>query len=158
MPTPTVRPAVDADVEALCEVNVRSIREICAPDYPPERVESWAGHKTPESFRRWLADPKLRLYAGELEGRIAGVALLDVNGWVFLLYVVPEALGAGLGKAMLRHLEAEARGLGLGKLALKSTITAREFYERQGYANLGETGDEIPSYRMEKQLGDPIQA
>ena len=152
MPKIEVRPAVPDDAPALCDVNIRSIREICAPDYPPERVETWCANKVPANYLKWLADPKLRLYTGLLEGRIAGVALLDINGWVFLMYVAPEALGQGLGKAMLHRLEDDARALGLTQLQLKSTITARAFYERQGYANLGPTQDEIPSFRMEKPL------
>ena len=147
-----VRAALPEEAAALCDVNVRSIRELCGPDYAPEVLERWCAHKRPESFLRWLHDPKLRLYTGLLDGRIAGVALLDVNGWVFLLYLLPEALGHGLGKAMLRHVEAEARRYGVTTLQLKSTITARAFYERQGYTNLGPTGDEIPSFRMEKAL------
>jgi GNAT superfamily N-acetyltransferase len=147
-----VRLATSEDVEQLCAVNIRSIREICAPDYPPERVETWLANKTPVSFLRWLNDPKLRLYAGEVEGLISGVALLDINGWVFLLYVTPDVLGHGLGKAMLIRLESDARKLGLARLQLKSTLTARVFYERQGYRNLGPTEDAIASYRMEKLL------
>lgn len=150
-----VRPATPEDAEALCDVNVRSIREVCGRDYTRERLDAWCANKRPESYRQWLADPKLRLYAGELDGRVAGVALLDTNGWVFLLYVAPEALGTGLGKALLHHLEEQARTLGLDRLQLKSTITARAFYERQGYANLGPSEDETPSYRMEKALRPP---
>lgn len=147
-----VRPATPGDAPKLCEVNTRSIREICGKDYAPDRLDTWCANKVPGNYLKWLADPKLRLYAGELDGRVAGVGLLDVNGWIFLLYVEPEALGTGLGKALLQHMEQEARGMGLSRLMLKSTITARAFYASQGYVDLGPTGDEIPSYRMEKQL------
>ena len=148
----TVRLATAADAEALCVVNVRSIVEICGKDYSAERVMAWCANKQPASYLKWLADPKLRLYAGEIDGVVAGVALLDINGWVFLLYVTPETLGAGLGKAMLRRLEEDAVALGLERLQLKSTVTAREFYERQGYTNHGPSDDEMPSFRMEKWL------
>ncbi|MDB5096816.1 MAG: family N-acetyltransferase [Cyanobacteria bacterium RYN_339] len=150
--TLNIRPATVEDAPALCDVNLRSIREICGKDYPPDRLDTWCANKVPGNYLKWLADPKLRLYAGERDGRVAGVGLLDVNGWIFLLYVEPEALGSGLGKALLAHMEQEARAMGLGRLQLKSTITARDFYARQGYEDLGPTGDEIPSFRMEKAL------
>ena len=37
-------------------------------------------------------------------------------------------------------------------IAAEQYVEMRAFYERQGYTNLGPTGDEIPSFRMEKAL------
>ncbi len=86
---------------------------------------------------------------------MAGVGTMSVaKGFVHILYLVPEALGTGLGKALLARMEAEARAHGFATLGLESTITARGFYLKQGYRELGET--EVrgwPAYRMEKALG-----
>lgn len=155
-----VRLATPGDAPTLCDVNIRSIREVCGPDYPPSVMDGWLANKTPGAFAAWADHPELRLYAGLLEGRIAGVALLRVAGApaapgvgvVQLLYVAPEALGTGLGKAMLARLEATARAAGLARLQLKSTLTAREFYVRQGYQDDGLAEGRIPGHAMWKDL------
>jgi GNAT superfamily N-acetyltransferase len=143
---------VPEDVPALCDVNIRSIREVCARDYSEESLEDWCANKVPETYLGWLANPKLRLYTGLYAGKVAGVGLFDTNGWIFLLYVAPEALGTGLGKALLVAMEAQARELGLPTLRLRSTLTARAFYESQGYVNLGFVDGERPAYEMEKVI------
>ncbi|HEY9721771.1 MAG TPA: GNAT family N-acetyltransferase [Oscillatoriaceae cyanobacterium] len=149
-----VRLAEPEDAEGLCEANVRSIREVCGADpaYTPEQIDRWCEYKTPAWYRELMTMAHKRLYAGLLDGAIAGVGLLDLKlGKIELLYLAPEALGAGLGRALLKRMEHEAREHQLTALTLQSTTVAREFYERQGYQNLG-PGEGLPSFSMRKGL------
>jgi GNAT superfamily N-acetyltransferase len=150
-----VRVAREEDAETLAEVNIRSIREVCGPDYPdPAHLDDWCANKTPENFRKWIAQSHTRVLAGLVGDRIGGIGMVDLEkGFVYMLYLVPEALGHGLGKAMLAEMERLAAAAGRTKLELQSTITARTFYESQGYTNLGEVEHrDKPSYKMEKAL------
>lgn len=150
-----VRQAVEADAAGLAEVNVRSIREVCGKDYAdPDHLDRWCANKTPENFRTWIAEPDSRVLAGLVDDRLAGIGMIDLEkGYVHMLYLVPEALGHGLGKAMLKEMERLAREHGHTKLELHATITARTFYEAQGFRNLAQIEKHgYPSFHMEKAL------
>ena len=150
-----VRPATPADAAALALVNIRSIREVCGKDYPdPAHLDQWCANKTVENFTTWMADPNQRMFAGLVDGVIAGVGVVQIEkGWVYMLYLAPEALGAGLGKALLATMEAEARAHGHTVLGLEATTTARAWYLRQRFVELGEVDVRgYPAYRMEKLL------
>ena len=64
------------------------------------------------------------------------------NGWrkqnPWAAYVSPEALGQGAGRLLLGHLEDWARARGYRRFHTVSTVTARAFYERQGYRLAGD--------------------
>lgn len=147
-----VRHAVPDDAEALTEVTIRSILEICgvSGDYTPEQIEAWVENKTPTNFLKWMASPDLRLYAGLLDGTIAGVGMFSLDGEIELLYLVPEARGHGLGRALLSEIESEAEFLELSPLRLNATTVAVAFYERHGYRNLGPSPLVLCSFKMEK--------
>ncbi len=54
-----------------------------------------------------------------------------------LRYVLPEVRFTGVGKAMLRAIEANASAAGVQSLRLESTCTARVFYLRSGFVPSG---------------------
>jgi predicted GNAT family N-acyltransferase len=64
------------------------------------------------------------------------------------------ARGKGVGAAVLRHLEEEARRSGCRVVELHAQLSAREFYERAGYAAQGEVYTEagIEHVDMTKSL------
>lgn len=63
-----------------------------------------------------------------------------------------------IGQALLKTLESKALELNLKRLRLHSTVTAKNFYERNGYTNLGEglhtkrSGKKMKCFKMEKIL------
>ena len=72
-----VRPACEADAEAICEVLIRSIREVCGPDYgnDGDLLERWCRNKKPEIVRAWLGDPDSRTFVAlDADARIVGAA------------------------------------------------------------------------------------
>lgn len=149
-----IRHAFPEDAEALTEVTIRSITEICGAsgDYTPAQLEDWISNKTPIDFLKWMANPELRVYAGVLDDRVAGVGMFSLEGEIQLLYLVPEAQGRGLGRALLKEMESEAEFLEISPLRLNATTVSVGFYERQGYRNLGPSPLSLPAVKMEKTL------
>ena len=156
----TVRPATTADAAAACEVLRRSIRELCVADHrDDERIlAAWLANKTPENVRRWIATPSLFCVVAVEIGEVRGVGMVQRDGEIQLCYLVPEAQHRGIGKLLLRTLEAEAVRWGLDKVFLTSSLTAKAFYERNGYARTGEATAMRglpPGFPMSKTLAEP---
>lgn len=152
----TIRRAEAEDAEAVAALLVRSIREVCGPDYGNDEaiLSIWCANKTPENMRRGILNPN-NYWIVALDGEtIAGTALMARNGEIHLCYLLPEYVGRGIGKAMLNDMLTFARMSGLQKVTLGSTRTARKFYMRNGFIECGETGwmGHIPSYRMERDI------
>ena len=154
----TVRSASPADAETICDVLVRSIRDVCGPDYgdDPELLDAWCANKKPGIVRGWIADPDNRfLVACDATGRIVGAGVIHATGEIRLCYVRPEVLGGGAGHALLARLEEIAGELGLTRIVLNSTSTARGFYERHGFTPVAPPEPYGPGlrYPMAKILG-----
>lgn len=151
----TVREARDSDVAKVCEVLVRSVREICAPDYNNDEavLQQWCANKTPEFVAGWIRNPdNFVVVAEDSSGEIVGAAMYQrAKAAVELCYIVPEALYQGIGSRLLATLEGEAKRLGHKEIHLGSSITARDFYRRNGYSEDGE-----PVY-WGKVLGFPMR-
>lgn len=82
-----------------------------------------------------------------------------VEGQVRYMAVEPEFAGRGFGGRILAGLEARARELGATRIILNSRETARDFYERRGYAVVGAAETmfgQIPHVQMCKTLRNPL--
>ena len=68
--------------------------------------------------------------------------------------VVPELQGQGIGRAMVEYSEALAQTIGFTRMILHARETAVDFYEKLGYAKVGERFVEvtIPHWAMEKRV------
>lgn len=70
------------------------------------------------------------------------------------MFVVPEHRSRGLGRLIVRHIEAVASESRVGRLFLEARIEAVDFYRRCGFQTVGEgfVHLTIPHIRMEKSL------
>ena len=135
--------------DALEAVNVlrESITQLCEKDHQHDAptLERWLRNKTTAHFHTWCADLDSRLVVAELDSRIVGVAALHRGGEICLCYVSPDFARSGVGRALLLALEAHARDWNIASVRLNSTLTARHFYERCGFAA---AGDPRPSFGL----------
>ena len=134
----------------------RSIELCCKRDHrdDPKILATWLANKTPENVRSWFSSAGFAVVA-ETGHRVVGVAMLSESDKLVLLYLVPEVLHQGIGRAMLLAIEAEARSRGLSELHLESTATAHDFYLKNGYRDTPKAGASfgLASFEMVKLLG-----
>lgn len=148
-----VRPYRPGDAPALLDLFRTTIRTVNARDYDPEQVAAWSSD---------AIDPAA--WAARFEGRFAvvaggyaGFAELEPDGHIDRFYVAANRQRRGVGRALLDALVAEARRLGLPRLTVEASITARPFFEANGFATLARQavtcrGVELANYRMERSL------
>jgi GNAT superfamily N-acetyltransferase len=156
-PESRVRPAVAADVPDIWRVHNDSIRELCGQRYGPEEITAWIAFRPPDAYLQALASRAL--FVAEWQGAIVGFGQLDpARAEIEACYVAPEAVGSGIGSALLARMEDEARRRGHRVVRLNATLNAEKFYVRQGYRWLGRASHrvsadiDLPCVRMEKAL------
>ena len=110
-----------------CAVIRRSIAESCIEDHhrDPIVLAAWLANKTPDGVQGWIASPDAFCVVAESDGAIVGFAMLTMPGEISLCYLVPEAQGLGIGRAMLTTLENEAARCNLAELTPKHSIRSR---------------------------------
>jgi dipeptidase E len=163
-----IRRAALADIPAMHEAHMRSIREVCSREHTPEEIAGWGNRTLTEDFARRRAEaqraPKTHTYVVEAYGKIIGSGMLRTGeksperAYLHGLYLLPEALGKGYGKAILSLLEEHAREDGAKFVTFESTLNARAFYESQGYIAVGDVitqtigGSPVRGQPMRKDL------
>ena len=136
----SVRRAVPDDAVPACEVLRRSIQHLCVADHQNDEgaLGAWLANKTPENVCAWFTSSQTYCVVGVGESGVCGLAMVGRDGTVRLCYVVPEVQHLGVGKAMLTAIEAQVASWGLKSTQLESTLSAKSFYERNGYSSAGE--------------------
>lgn len=150
-----LRPATVFDVFDISRVLIRSITQLCVADHnnDPGYLKQWIANKDPATIRGWFR-PGSQIWLAEREGQVAAVGGLIETGKITLLYVDPDHVDSGVGAALLDRLEQQLTACGCSEAHLDGTLTAREFYPKQGWQPDGTPGDwnGIPQYPMRKSL------
>ncbi|NLP82659.1 GNAT family N-acetyltransferase [Microbacterium sp. CFH 90308] len=97
-----------------------------------------------------LQHPSVSIWSAWIEGEIAGIGALktldEARGEVKSMRVSDRFRGAGVGRALLRHIMATARERGMTSLWLETGATAeflaaQRLYESEGFATCGPFAD-----------------
>ena len=155
----SLRPFRPDDAPVLLTLFRDTIRRVNCRDYSPAQIAAWASDDIdPDEWATRFAGRFV--VVAEDAGRLAGFAELEANGHIDRVYVSADYQGQGVGRALLAEVVAEARRLGLVRLLVEASITARPFFESQGFAVLAPQvvvcrGVEFVNYRMERMLAEP---
>jgi len=138
-----IRRAVPSDAEAIHRAHMTSIQEVCAKDYSPEEIRAW-GHRPFDEKKRLSAIKSDLVLVVEKSGSIEGyghIRVLEKEGvrlaHLFGLYLTPNIIGQNLGHALVDVMIEEAKAQKVKAVSLESTITAREFYRKMGFSEVG---------------------
>jgi GNAT superfamily N-acetyltransferase/chorismate mutase len=144
MPTEvTLRPATEADAEAVATVHLASRGAAAMPAgvHPEHEVRAWLAARLAED-EVWVA---------EADGCVVGYARLTPT-WLDDLYVDPAFARQGVGTALLEVVKAQ-RPRGFCLWVFESNTPARAFYARHGLVELERTDgsaneERAPDVRM----------
>lgn len=154
----TLRPYRPDDAPALLALFRDTIRRVNCRDYSPEQIAAWASDDI--DTVAWYGRFAGRFVpVAEEGGRPVGFAELGTDGHIDRVFVSADHQGRGIGRALLAAVVAEARRAGAPRLFTEASITARPFFESQGFTVLAPQvvtcrGVELVNYRMERRLAE----
>ena len=113
--------------------------ECCVQDHHGDAASLyiWLRNKTPSNVQQWIESNAHFSIVALSDGKVSGFAFVSKAGEVILFYLLPEVRFMGVGKAILSAIEAQALSHGASSLRLESTGTARPFYLRNGFIEIG---------------------
>ncbi|MFB9318055.1 GNAT family N-acetyltransferase [Cryptosporangium minutisporangium] len=104
----------------------------------------------PTSSRRGLAAERQMFVA--VEDDVLGTVSRDGNK-VFTMFIHPRAAGQGVGRRLMRHIEALAATDGYDHMETGASITGHGFYHRLGYVDVRTSETEFGlNYILRKPL------
>lgn len=152
----TIKTATIDDCEALCEIHVSSIRELCRNHHPDNEIEIWTKGRTPERYKSNIHNQYVLI--ARHKDIPAGFGTINIkSGEITQLYVHPAYAFKGVGFKILEKLINMAEGADLAEVHCKSSINAEKFYLKAGF-KAGEkcknfiNGGEVSYIPMRKAL------
>ena len=152
----TLRRFVPEDAEAVRDIIHRGLREINGRDYPAQHIEECCRRFTVEKIIAQAAAAHMYV-AAAASGRILGTGTIapvrgsETESILLTIFVLPEAIGRGIGSAIIRALENDEYFRRAKRIEIPSSITAIGFYRKMGYSpKNGTAPDEEGLVRMEK--------
>jgi GNAT superfamily N-acetyltransferase len=138
-----IQRATPGDAETLTGISFAAKRYW---GYPEQWMERWQESLTitPDFVRR------NEVYGAVVEGEMVGFYALASRGHgieLEHLWVAPERIGTGVGRALFEHAVRNAGSLGVEVLSIEADPNAEGFYRRMGARRVGETSYPIDGQR-----------
>lgn len=148
-----------SDAAELARLHRGTIRSINVLDYPPKQIAVWSGRVSARRFRE--SAKNIIRYVAIKDNKIVGFGDFEKKGEMTGLYVHKDYQNKGVGQRLLKMLERQALKIGMKEFKLSSTITALDFYKRQGYKVIRKSIHPIRNqrlivYKMKKRLSSNL--
>jgi putative acetyltransferase len=147
------RPEDALTVARLFRDTVRSVNRM---DYTEAQLDAWAPYQVDLDHWREAIENSHFLIAVS-GGMVVGFANLDGKDYVDQVFVHKDLLRKRIATKLIEEIEREAKRRGSDRLWTQSSITAKRFFERQGFAVQQEqrvtyNGQIFDNLVMEKRL------
>lgn len=151
-----IRLYVSNDLDDILELFYKTIHTVNKDDYTQEQLDAWAPKNADRA--RWESClSKNHTLVVEDDGKIVGFADMGDTGYLDRLYVDSDYVRQGVASLLVQQLEKYARVKKVRFMNTASSITARPFFEANGYTVIREQvverrGERLLQYLMEKKL------
>jgi putative acetyltransferase len=151
-----IRKATKADLQDIQTLFVDAINAIKLEDYSAEVLKVWAS--SIENKERWLRKIKTQHFLiAEQETEIIGFASLEHHTHIDMLYTHKDFQRMAIAQTLFDVLEIEATKNNAANLTADVSITAKAFFEKNGFDTLSTKknkidGLEIINFKMRKEL------
>lgn len=144
------------DAYAVSELIAQTLRTTNIHDYTEEFIENEVRTLTPE-YIAWRAS-WMHFYVVCEGNAMIGCGAIgsywgsETQSSLFTIFVLPQYQGKGVGRSIIRTLEADEYALRAQRIEIPASITACGFYRKMGYdyKNGVKTPDEEGLLRLEK--------
>lgn len=128
--TATIRDFRAADIDEVHRLIEETIERSYGGLYPPRAVAFFKDFHAEEKILE--RSRKGKVLVVERAGEVIGTGSFSGTE-IFAVFVHPDWQGTGLGKALMRRLEAEALASSVTEARLSVSLVSRHFYESLGY-------------------------
>lgn len=152
----TVRSYQEQDAEAIVNLIRRNFLEINVKDYGETAMKALAEHHDVNWFKEVASYAHVYVFC--IDEEIIGVGSSSsywgslTESILLTIFVLPELHGNGIGRFIVQTLEQDEFFLRADRIEIPASITAVEFYKKQGYDyknGINELDDE-GHFRLEK--------
>jgi len=133
-----IREASINDLKELQELYYETIININCKDYNADQIAAWAStaNRT-KSLAKKIKDQYF--YVAEKDHEIiVGFASLENSGYLDMMYVHKNFQNMGIAKALLDKIIEKAKALSLSEIITNASITAKVFFEKNGFQTVKE--------------------
>jgi ribosomal protein S18 acetylase RimI-like enzyme len=137
----TIRRATPEDAAKIAHVHVDSWRTTYAGIVPDEYLAALNEGERETQWQHWLTSDT-PIYVSELDNQVVGFIgggpirepIEDYDAELYAIYILQQAQGQGIGKALLRQLAAmlQTQGFSSMVVCVLDQNPARHFYMRTG--------------------------
>jgi putative acetyltransferase len=144
-----------ADTKEIMKLFYDTIHEVNIHDYTEEQVAAWAPANM--DIEVWIKSLGSKFTYVAEEDKIIGFGELEANGHIDRFYCHKDFQRKGVGKKILEQIELKAHSLGVEKLFTEASITAKPFFESQGFIvikkqEVERRGQKLINFVMEKHF------
>ncbi len=153
----TIRTATEADLKQIQTLFKETIETSCTADYSPEQIQVWAS--SADNNDRWIGKIRNQFFIIILDTqKIIGFASLENHSLVDMLYVHKDYQRQAVASQLFEALLTEAKRGEATELTSNVSITAKAFFEKNGFETISERKNKIGkvviiNFSMRKGLG-----
>lgn len=145
------------DAEGTRSVFTRAVNITAARDYDPQQVQAWVcAADDPVTWHE--ARLSANTCVAVVDGQVVGFIDVDDTGYIDMLFVEPTWVRFGIATALLGWAKQRAKEVGAERMSTHASVTARPFFEAQGFISTEEhhpvvRGVRFTNYLMEMPFG-----
>lgn len=152
-----IREYLPNDAQELASIFYNTIHQINIQHYNQEQVDVWAPKASLEGEGWKKKFERTKPFVATIDGIVVGFAEFEANGHIDCFYCHHKYMGCGVGSALMKAIHEKANQKGIKRIFAEVSITARPFFEKQGFATTEEQmvnlqGVQLTNYKMEKHL------
>lgn len=152
-----IRPATSADLTGITRLFFATVNKVNSKDYSAEHIQAWAEAALDQEYWQAKVSELYFWVAESADAELLGFISLTPEGYLDHIFVHDQHQHEGIASALLTTLEAKAHELNLQKIDSDVSITAKPFFDQQGYIVEKENRKEwkglvFINYRMSKVL------
>jgi putative acetyltransferase len=152
-----IRQASRSDIPVLKELYQNTVLTVNRKDYTAEEVEDWASCGDDAAHWVELFEEQHCVVAENEKGVIVGFSSVNDAGYIHMLFVHKDFQHQGIATSLYKYIEVCAKGEGAKKITSEVSITAKAFFEKQGFQVDEEQKRKanqlcLTNYKMSKQL------